>query len=109
MDNKKQSQAQKIGAVDALLAIAANKDETADAVVIFKRFFFFLKKQQQLLSLSLTSYVILATNEQVPALFSLRNLVHNNPDGKAQFGYRDGLLIVSYVLKVRVIAIVVTL
>ena len=40
MDNKKQSQAQKIGAVDALLAIAANKDETADAVVIFKRFIY---------------------------------------------------------------------
>jgi hypothetical protein len=33
MDNRKQSQAQKIGAVDALLAIAANKDEAADSVV----------------------------------------------------------------------------
>ena len=33
--------------------------------------------------------------------------MHNNPDSKAQFGYRDGLLIVSNVLKVRVIAIVV--
>ena len=40
MDNRKQSQAQKIGAVDALLAIAANKDEAADSVVIFIHSFF---------------------------------------------------------------------
>lgn len=67
MDIRKQGQAQKIGAIDALLAIANNKGEAVESLV--------------------------------PALYSLRNIMHSNPDGQAQFGYRDGLLVVSNVLK----------
>lgn len=67
MDSKKQIHAQRIGAVDALLAIARNKEEPVDSLI--------------------------------PALWSLRNLMHDNPDGQAQFGYRDGVLIVSLVMR----------
>ena len=33
----------------------------------------------------------------LPALWSLRNLIHDNSDAKAQFGYRDGVSVVNAV------------
>ena len=66
-DNKKQQVAHKIGAVDALLGIAANADEAIESLL--------------------------------PAIWSLRNLMHNNPDSQYQFGYRDGISIIDHVFK----------
>jgi hypothetical protein len=34
----------------------------------------------------------------IPALWSMRNLLHDNVDGQSQFGYRDGVFVVVHVL-----------